>query len=257
MQEFLAFANELADASGPILRRYFRSFLTAETKHDASPVTSADKETEATLRAMIRERYPHHGFVGEESGSQSADGEYVWVIDPIDGTRNYLAGKPIFGTLIALIHNRAPLLGIIDCPATEERWEGWHGTGSVFNKRSISVDKPDKPLEECILSTTSPYLFAPEKKGAFERLRQATAQTVFGCDCYAYGLLASGHLDLVAESGLKTHDVMALIPVIEGAGGIVTDWRGEPIRFGAEETDVLAARSAEPHRAALATLNAV
>lgn len=250
MDDFFAFAHRLADTSGPILRKYFRTPLVTEHKADASPVTLADKETEAALRAMIQATYPQHGFVGEESGTLSADAEYIWVIDPIDGTKNFITGKPIFGTLIALIQHRAPVLGIIDCPLTHERWSG-SIAGSFINNQPVSVDKNNKSLNECILSTTSPYLFAGEKKNAFERLRQSVRHTTFGSDCYAYGLLASGYLDLVVESGLKTHDVMALIPVIEGAGGIITDWQGAPIRFGASEADVLAAAHPETHASAL------
>jgi len=247
MQEFLTFAHRLADASGAIVRHYFRTPLTPEHKADASPVTLADREAEAALRGMIEQAYPQHGFVGEESGKLREDAEYVWVIDPIDGTKNFMIGKPIFGTLIALIHRGVPILGIIDCPLTNERWSGSGNAGSFINNQLISVDKIIKPLNECILSTTSPYLFAGEKKTAFERLRENVRHVTFGNDCYAYGLLASGYLDLVVESGLKPHDVMALIPVIEGAGGIITDWQGQPIRFGAEETDVLAAANAEIH----------
>lgn len=255
MQDFLDFAHRLADTSGSILRKYFRSPLATEQKADASPVTLADREAEAALRAMIQATYPQHGFLGEESGSVGSDAEYVWVIDPIDGTKNFITGKPIFGTLIALILHRVPVLGIIDCPLTNERWHGSPGHGAFINKQTISVDRTLKSLNDCILSTTSPYLFAGEKIAAFERLRQSVRHTTFGNDCYAYGLLASGYLDLVAESGLKTHDVMALIPVIEGAGGVITDWQGAPIRFGREETDVLAATNKELHEAALTMLH--
>jgi len=219
MQEFLTFAHRLADASGAIVRHYFRTPLTPEHKADASPVTLADREAEAALRGMIEQAYPQHGFVGEESGKLREDAEYVWVIDPIDGTKNFMIGKPIFGTLIALIHRGVPILGIIDCPLTNERWSGSGNAGSFINNQLISVDKIIKPLNECILSTTSPYLFAGEKKTAFERLRE----------------------------NVRHVTVMALIPVIEGAGGIITDWQGQPIRFGAEETDVLAAANAEIH----------
>lgn len=255
MKEFTAFANSLADTSGPILRKYFRSGCAREDKADLSPVTLADREAEAALRELIHSTYPQHGFLGEESGSISAEAEYCWVIDPIDGTKNFITGKPIFGTLIALIHHRVPVLGIIDCPLTQERWLGSRSTFTVMNNQPVSVDRNHKPLNECILSTTSPLLFKAEQKGRFERLLSAVKYATFGSDCYAYGLLASGHLDLVVESGLKTHDVMALVPIIEGAGGILTDWQGKPIRFGQEETDVLAAANTALHTQALSVLH--
>lgn len=253
MQEFIAFAHALADASGPILRHYFRRALPTEQKADATPVTLADREAEATLRALIEARYPQHGFMGEESGSLRPDAEYCWVIDPIDGTRNFLSGKPIFGTLIALIHRGTPLLGIIDCPITQERWAG-SDAGSFINNHMIYVDKNHKSLNNCIISTTSPYLFEGAKREAFERVRAQVRQVTFGCDCYAYGLLASGHLDLVVESGLKAYDVMALIPVITGAGGIITDWQGKTVVFTDTEVDVLAAAHPATHAAALRLL---
>ncbi len=254
MQEFITFAYKLADTSGPILRSYFRSGCAQEDKADLSPVTLADREAEAALRELIHSTYPQHGFVGEETGSVSADSEYCWVIDPIDGTRNFITGKPIFGTLIALLHHRQPVLGVIDCPITQERWLGSRSAFTVMNNQPVSVDKNIKPLNACILSTTSPNLFKGSRKESFERLLGEVKYATFGSDCYAYGLLASGYLDLVVESGLKTHDVMALIPIIKGAGGIITDWQGKPVRFGQEETDVLAAANAMLHGKALAIL---
>lgn len=251
---FLTFAHTLADASGEILRRYFRAPCAHETKADLSPVTQADREVEAALRAMIATTYPQHGFMGEESGGMRAGAEYCWVIDPIDGTKNFMTGKPIFGTLIALVQHRVPVLGILDNPITHERWEASSDTCTVINKQPVSVDKAIRPLNECILSTTSPYLFAGDKKEAFERLRSQVKFATFGSDCYAYGLLACGKLDVVVESGLKSHDVMALIPIVERAGGIISDWQGDHIRFGAGEVDVLAAANAEIHAQALTLL---
>lgn len=255
MEEFTTFAHTLADASGEILRKYFRApDLSTENKVDASPVTLADREAEATLRNIIEQTYPQHGFVGEESGKAREEAEYLWVIDPIDGTRNFIAGKPVFGTLIALIHKRKPILGMIDCPITNERWHSSEPALSFLNNHRISVNKNNKSLNECIFSTTAPYLFTGEKKTGFERLREKVGQTTFGCDCYAYGLLAAGHLDLVVESGLKAHDVMALIPVIEGAGGMITNWQGHPVPFTDGEVDVIAAATPALHAEAQALL---
>lgn len=255
MQQFLTFANALADTSGEILRRYFRAPCAHEIKTDLSPVTQADREVEAALRTLIEKTYPQHGFMGEESGGMRADAQYCWVIDPIDGTKNFMTGKPIFGTLIALVQHRTPVLGILDNPITRERWEALSDTSTVINKQPVSVDKNIKPLNECILSSTSPYLFAVDKKEAFERLRSQVKFATFGSDCYAYGLLACGKLDVVVESGLKSHDVMALIPIVEQAGGIITDWQGNPIRFGAGEVDVLATANKTLHEQVLAVLH--
>ncbi len=254
MQEFLTFAHSLADTSGDILRRYFRAPCHAETKADLSPVTAADREVEAALRTLIETTYPQHGFMGEESGGVRAGAKYCWVIDPIDGTKNFMTGKPVFGTLIALVQHRTPIVGMLDNPITQERWVASCDTSTVINNQLVSVDKTIKPLNECILSTTSPYLFAGGKKEAFERLRGQVKFTTFGSDCYAYGLLAYGQLDMVVESGLKSHDVMALIPIVEKAGGILTDWRGNPIRFGMDEVDVLAAANKTLHAEVMAVL---
>ncbi len=251
MNEYLTFAHRLADASGVVLKHYFRTPVDIHLKEDETPVTLADREVEAALRAKIEARYPQHGFVGEESGSQRADAEYVWVIDPIDGTRNFMTGNPLCGTLIALIHNGAPILGIIDCPLTGERWVGSSDTGAFLNNQLISVDKTPKPLKDCSLSTTSPYLFNEQTQKGFVALEQHVANTTFGNDCYAYGLVASGHLDIVAESGLQPHDIMALIPVIEASGGMITDWQGQAITLSSGECDVLAATHPDMHREAL------
>jgi inositol-phosphate phosphatase/L-galactose 1-phosphate phosphatase/histidinol-phosphatase len=252
--EYLAFSHALADASGVVLRRYFRVSLAEEEKEDRSPVTQADREAEAELRALIAARYPAHGFLGEESGGTGGGAEYCWVIDPIDGTRNFMTGQPIFGTLIALLRRGTPVLGIIDQPITRERWVGVAGSPTTLNGQKVRARAARESLERCVLSTTSPYLFSEEKRVGFERLRARALHTVLGSDCYAYAVLAAGHLDLVAESGLKAHDVMALIPVIEGAGGVITDWQGAPLRFAPGETDVLAAANAALHRRALEVL---
>lgn len=265
---FLSFAHSLADASGVLLRRYFRAPVDTEMKSDLTPVTQVDREVEAELRRRITEAFPLHGFAGEESGAVRTNAEYLWVIDPIDGTKNFLTGKPVFVTLIALLHHGNPMLGVIDNPVTRERWVGSEGRTTLWSLRAHCGNSPgmqEMPqqvqhdggsLKECTLSTTSPYLFAGKKRAAFERLREAVKYTTFGNDGYAYALLASGHLGLVAESGLKAHDVMALIPVVEGAGGILTDWRGQPIPFtsGEGEVDVIASASRSLHAAALELL---
>ena len=227
-QAYIDFAHALADASGGIIRRHFRTPFAVEDKSDASPVTVADREAERAMRSMIAERYPGHGIVGEEFGNERPDAAEVWVLDPIDGTRAFVAGKPIFGTLIALLRDETPVLGIIDQPVLGERWIGAAGLGSRFRGEAIGTRRC-ADIGRAILNTTSPELFEGADRNAFRRLSRSVRSTGYGGDCYAYGLLASGHIDLVVEAGLKTYDFCALVPVVEGAGGRITDWRGEAL----------------------------
>lgn len=227
-QEFIDFAETLADAARPIVRRHFRTPIAVDSKTDESPVTIADRDAESAMRTLIAERYPDHGIVGEEFGNDRADADLVWVLDPIDGTRSFITGRPIFGTLIALVRKGLPILGIIDQPILEERWIGAAGRESTFNGSSIRT-RACRALDTAVLSTTSPDLFDGAEGPAFRRLAARTGMTIYGGDCYAYALLASGHVDLVVEAGLKPYDFCALAPVINGAGGVVTDWQGNHI----------------------------
>lgn len=253
-QAFIDFAHALADASGEIIRRHFRTPFSVEDKADASPVTVADREAERAMRASIAERYPEHGIVGEEFGNQRADADKVWVLDPIDGTRAFVAGKPIFGTLIALLRGGRPLLGIIDQPVLGERWVGAAGTASRFCAEPAET-RSCADLGRAILNTTSPDLFRGADRDAFARLSARVRSTLYGGDCYAYGLLASGHIDLVVEAGLKTYDYCALVPVVEGAGGRITDWEGNPLHAESDGR-VIAAGDGRVHGEALELLSA-
>lgn len=253
LSNFLPTAHRMADIAGGVIRRYFRAHAAIEHKADDSPVTVADKEAERLMRDLLAVTYPKHAVLGEEHGEKKTDSEYQWVLDPIDGTKNFMTGQPIFGTLIALLHHGVPVLGIINQPITEERWVGMKGAKTTLNGTAVKV-RPCADLSQALMSTTSPYLFADAKKEAFERVRAQAKHCVFGSDCYAYAMLASGHLDLVIESGLKAHDVMALIPVLQGAGAIVTDWNGNPITFQEGEVDVVAASSAVIHEQVLKLL---
>ena len=230
--EYVDFAHALADASGPPIRRHFRTRVSVEDKPDASPVTAADREAESAMRAMIAQRYPSHG-VGEEFGGESGDAADVWVLDPIDGTRAFIAGKPIFGTLIALLRDGRPVLGVIDQPVLGERWIGVAGTTSRFCGARIGT-RSCAGIDRAILNTTSPDLFDGADRAAFGRLSARARSTLYGGDCYAYGLLASGHIDLVVEAGLRTYDFCALVPVVEGAGGCITDWDGNALDSGSD-----------------------
>ena len=227
-QAYIDFAHALADASGGVVRSHFRTPFAVEDKADSSPVTIADRDAERAMRDLIAERYPRHGIVGEEFGNQRPDAAEVWVLDPIDGTRAFVAGKPIFGTLIALLRDGRPILGIIDQPVLGERWVGAAGAGTRFCGEAIAT-RGCSEIGRAILNTTSPALFGGADRDAFTRLSERARSTNYGGDCYAYGLLASGHIDLVVEAGLKTYDFCALVPVVDGAGGRITDWRGRPL----------------------------
>lgn len=224
----IAFANRLADAAGAAIRPYFRAEHGLESKPDQSPVTLADRAAERAMRDLIRADYPDDGIQGEEYGVHEGTSGRLWVLDPIDGTRAFISGRPIFGTLIALVLEDWPMLGVIDQPIIGERWLGAVGAQTLFNGKPAQT-RACRSLETALLATTSPALFDDAELHAFEHLDAAVRSTVLGGDCYNYGCLASGHLDVVVEAGLKLHDFAALVPVVEGAGGRMCDWQGEPL----------------------------
>ncbi len=250
--EFAAFAATLADASGPVLRRYFRQPYTVEAKADASPVTIADRESEQALRAAIEARYPHHGIRGEELGIARGEAEHLWVLDPIDGTRSFITGKALFVTLIGLVQRGRPIVGVIDQPISRERWVGAGGLGTTFNGQPAHT-RETTDLGRAALYCTGPEWCRGEDVAAFQRLNAAVGMTQYSADAYAFGLLASGWIDLVVECGLEPHDFVATIAVIEGAGGVITDWDGAPLDC-ARKSNVLAAANPTLHRAAQAKL---
>lgn len=234
-------ANAAADAAGAIIRPQFRARLAVETKGDDSPVTIADRSAEQALRDLILARFPDHGVMGEEHGWVNPDAEYLWVLDPIDGTRAFVTGRPLFGTLIGVLHRGVPLLGIIDQPVTGERWIGLAGAPTRFRGPFGGAVgcRPCPSLADAELSCTSPDIFTPETAPRFARLKAAAKRVTWGGDCYAYGLLALGLLDVVVDDTMKPWDWAALVPVVEGAGGRVTDWSGRALGLGAAG-DVLA-----------------
>jgi inositol-phosphate phosphatase/L-galactose 1-phosphate phosphatase/histidinol-phosphatase len=250
--ELVALAQRLADAARPIAARYFRTGLTVDDKTDSSPVTIADREAETAMRALLTEHAPDHGVFGEEHGAVRIDADYVWVLDPIDGTKAFITGLPIFGTLVALLHRGEPVLGIIDQPILQERWLGVNGRPSTFNGRPIQV-RSCESLDRAYMYSTSPNMFPSAIEKRHETLTQKVKLFRWGGDCYAYGLLASGHVDLVVESSLKLYDFAALAPVIKGAGGLITDWQGKELAMNSDGS-VVAAGDAAIHRAAMAIL---
>lgn len=224
-------AGRLADAAGAAIRPYFRTEHGLESKDDDSPVTLADKAAEAAMRRLIIAERPMDAIIGEEEDDRPGTSGRTWVLDPIDGTRSFIAGRPIFGTLIALLEDGWPVLGIIDQPVIDERWLGVTGRETLFNGRPAHA-RTCRELSKALLATTSPALFTDDQLHAFEHVDAAVMSTVLGGDCYNYGLVASGYLDLVIEAGLKLHDFAALVPVVEGAGGRMCDWQGDPLHAG-------------------------
>jgi inositol-phosphate phosphatase/L-galactose 1-phosphate phosphatase/histidinol-phosphatase len=250
--EMLRLAIELADDARSFVRPRFRSRMSIEEKADGTPVTEVDVALEARLRDQIRLRFPEHGIIGEEAGSLRADAEWVWVLDPIDGTQSFILGKPTFATLIGLMHRGDPVLGVIEHPALGDRWIGAAGTHTLFNGAPTRV-RPCAGMAGAALSTTGPNWFGADELAAFDRVRRAAKVQHWGGDCHSFGLLASGFIDLVIESSHRLHDFCALVPVIEGAGGIMTDWAGR--RLGSESGPrVIAAGDRRTHGEALALL---
>ncbi len=252
--QLLQFANGLADASGAIIRRRFRQKINVEIKGDNSPVSDADRETESELRRLIGEAFPDHGVIGEEYGQDRPDAEFVWVLDPIDGTKSFITGRPLFGTLIALCRDGKPILGIIDHPALGERWVGANGQPTRFNGNPVKV-RACSGIAAAAMFGSSPHSRTPGNEAAFDRVRRAARQVLYSSDCYAYGLIACGFADLCIEFGIGIHDFLAVVPVLEGAGGIVTDWNGAPLTIASGDK-VIAAGDATVHRAAMELLAA-
>ena len=250
--EFVDLAHTLADASGGVIREYFRQPIPVDYKRDDSPVTVADREAEEAIRQVLAQRRPQDGIIGEELGSDRTDAEFVWVIDPIDGTKSFVSGRPIFGTLIAVLRSDTPVLGVIDQPVTGERWIGGLGIASNLNRVPVRTRRCEG-LGSAILATTSPHLFDRDRIERFRNVERMTKHAVYGGDCYNYGLLASGFVDVVVEAGLKLHDFCALAPVVEAAGGCMSDWRGRPLT-AVSDGDVVASGDAHVQADALREL---
>ena len=252
VDHFLALALWLADAAGEAVRPYFRKPLTVDDKADLTPVTAADRAAEQVMRSLIEQHFPNHGIVGEEFGRVGEDAELVWTLDPIDGTKSFISGVPLFGTLIALTCRKRPILGIIDQPISRERWVGATGRPATFNGAPIRC-RPCSGVAAATLFATTPDMFKGGDAADFARLSAAVKLVRFGADCYAYGLLAAGFIDLVLEASLKPYDFCAMVPIVEGAGGIATDWRGADLEL-ASDGRILVAGDRRAHQAALALL---
>jgi myo-inositol-1(or 4)-monophosphatase len=254
--DFSAFVDELATVSGETILPFFRTSLSITDKGAGQfdPVTAADQAAETAMRALIRRSFPAHGIVGEEYGPDRADAEYVWVLDPIDGTKSFIAGMPAWGTLIALTRFGEPVFGMMSQPFIGERFSGdgmaAHYKGPAGD-RDLRV-RACETLAEAVLFTTSPLLMNDADRAAFRKVEQAVRLSRYGGDCYAYCMVAAGHVDLVIEAELKAFDIIPLVPIITGAGGVVTTWdNGPPVRGGR----IVAAGDKRVHAAALELLN--
>ncbi len=251
--QYLDFAHSLAEASGEILRDGFKSQYRVESKADLSPVTQLDIAVEERIRTFIEEKFPGHGIVGEELGSIREESPYQWVIDPIDGTKAFIAGKTSFTTLIALLHHEKPVIGIIDQPIQRERWVGISGEQSLYNKAPLPHLNNQKSLQASQISTTSTDYFTKEQAEKFAKLCEKAENCILGGDAYAYGLLASGNLEIVVDAGMKPYDFLALAPVIEGVGGFITDWAGKPLTLHSDGS-VIACANKDLHADSLKLL---
>jgi myo-inositol-1(or 4)-monophosphatase len=269
--DFEKFVERLADASGEAILPFFRTSLATEDKAHGGvfdPVTEADRAAEIVMRRMIEGAFPSHGIIGEEFGDVRADAEYVWVLDPIDGTKSFICGLPLWGTLIGLEHRGRPCYGLMHQPFTRERFSGdgeaayWRGPARRHAESSWRKDAATEErrklttracasLKEATLMTTSPKLIDESLRDAFFRVEAETRLSRYGGDCYAYCALAAGHVDLVVETNLNPYDIVALIPIVEGAGGIVTTWDGGP---AAEGGAIIAAGDRRIHEAAMRVL---
>mmetsp|Transcript_12474 Transcript_12474/g.21598 ORF Transcript_12474/g.21598 Transcript_12474/m.21598 type:complete len:321 (+) Transcript_12474:90-1052(+) len=269
IDELASFANSLADEARKVILPYWRRPIEVESKLEddrpiaESPVTIADRKAEECMRKLIEERYPSHGIYGEEYGQVRTEAEYVWVLDPIDGTKSFITGKPLFGTLIACLHHGTPIIGIIDQCVLGERWIGISGRGTTLNGKPVSTTTAAtggcSKLKDCMMYATTPHMFHEgEESDKFNQMCNAVLRPLYGADCYAYAIVASGFgADIVVEADLGLYDYCALVPVVEGAGGIMTDWAGRRLTLGNHETSkgrVVACANEELHKEAMSIL---
>ncbi|MBS4083569.1 MAG: histidinol-phosphatase [Rhizobiales bacterium] len=255
--DFAAFVDKLADVAGEAILPFFRTALAVENKKlkgSFDPVTAADRAAETAMRALIREHFPAHGVVGEEFDDIKSDAPYTWMLDPIDGTKSFIAGMPVWGTLIGLCKDDVPVYGMMAQPFVGERFTGDRASakyrGPAGERKLIA--RKCASLDEALLFTTSPHLFTAEEKACYDRVEKRVRLPRFGGDCYAYCMIAAGYVDLVVEAGLDAYDIVPLIPIIEGAGGIVTNWQGESAVKGGR---IVAAGDKRVHAAAIELLN--
>ncbi|MEQ9487822.1 MAG: inositol monophosphatase family protein [Alphaproteobacteria bacterium] len=221
-------AETMAEAAGKLIREAAQRPFATEIKGDGSPVTDVDKATEDSIREIITNKYPQHGILGEERAPVAPDAEFVWIIDPIDGTLPFLAGIPVFGTLIALMQGDTPLVGVIDMPMTRERWVGKHGMHTLRNGKPVSA-RACAGLSSALMSTSNPDYYDQRTVGALTAMKEATRLAVYGGSCMSYAQIATGRVDVGMDVQFDIHDYLPLVPVIQGAGGLISDWEGRPL----------------------------
>jgi len=254
--DFTSFVDRLASVSGETILPFFRTALAIENKQTGGgfdPVTAADRAAEDAMRTLIRKNFPEHGILGEEYGSERTDAEYVWVLDPIDGTKSFITGMVAWGTLIGLMRFGEPVFGMMHQPFTRERFAG-DGGGARYRGPAGDRDLHVRAclgLSDAIVSTTSPLLMNKADRAAFGKVENAAKLSRYGGDCYAYCMLAAGLIDLVIETEIKPYDIVAVIPIIAGAGGIITTWENGPAQEGGR---IVVAGDARVHAAALEML---
>jgi inositol-phosphate phosphatase/L-galactose 1-phosphate phosphatase/histidinol-phosphatase len=257
--DFVPLLHKLANASGEVIRPYFRK-VTFDSKEDESPVTVADKGAEEAIRKILKKERPDDGIFGEEFGATNMDAEWSWIIDPIDGTKAFIRGMPVFATLIGLAHKKKLVMGLIDQPILRERWIGGMSLPTQFNNQRVRT-RNCTSLSQAVLNATAPGMFTGKNEAfgkTFKPLEDACKYSLWGGDAYAYGLLANGFIDIQIDATLQLYDYAALVPVIEAAGGVVTDWHGKPLTFESAKTQhgcVLATGNQALHTQAVALLN--
>ena len=247
-------AKAISDIASQAAMRYFRGTLGVEFKQDESPVTQADRGVEAEVRAYLRQHFPDHGIFGEEHGREDGDGRHLWVIDPIDGTRSFLSGHPLFGFLLAHLVDGQPQLGIVGMPAMNETFVGTRGSGATLNDRAIQTSDVTR-LDQAILYVNEGDKIYRDQPSVFDRLMRAGQTRRFAYDCYPHALLAAGHVDAVVDYELQPYDYLALCPLIEAAGGVMTDWKGQALTMQSDVA-VVSAATPELHAELLSLLNA-
>ena len=250
--ELITLAHYMADQAGEIARGMYRTSFDIDSKTDDTPVTKADRAIEQKLRDILSDRRPNDGILGEEYGEVQSKSGLTWVIDPIDGTKSFTIGRPTFGTLIGLCDGNTPILGVIDQAVSKERWIGASGTPTYLNGRQVNT-RECSDLKSAIFGTGSPSQISRNDTQRFDRIEKACRYTVFQGDCYFYGLMANGHIDLLIEDYLGVYDYIALVPIIEGAGGKITDWSGAKLGLSSG-TNLLAAGDPSLHEKALRLL---
>ena len=253
LDQFAASAAKMVDISGELIRTDQQNAFDIHIKDDGSPVTSVDKAAEMSIRDLINELHPDHGILGEEYEPVAADSEFVWVIDPIDGTLPFVAGFPVFGTLIALLHNGAPVLGVIDMPITRERWVGGANLPTTHNGKAVRTRSCEN-LASAVMSTSNPDFYDEASLPALKRMQQASKLNVYGGSCMAYGQIASGRIDVGIDVQFDIHDYLPLVPIITGAGGIISDWNGNSLDMNSGDR-FLATGDWRTHAEALKVLN--